>query len=293
MRNQTIIYPRNTTRPGNTVIFTIPRGDVITRMQLIMTAAPTGGTVAPVATAAWDTYIDDVDLKANGISRIPLKAKEIVMLNEMFLGQHLTQANQDGILNLHLAQQWYSTPAGKDLTAWRTDAAMGLDGLELEFKLKTGIDVGDFYLRIETIPIEVNTATGAPSNASTGVWYSVQKYNWPTAQAGVSRWTGLAKGNYGCLGLLINSDQIADVDIEMSKQTLLETNVMTRTSEYVNSKRNVPAGYTFIDFSMTNRIEDMLNMSQWDFLMKMTTTAPNLNLEIMAIKAMYGPFDTA
>ncbi len=252
---------------GQTAVIRLPTGYTYHSLQIEMDADPVGPAVA-VLEANWGTVIDGIRVKVNGDTKIEFaSAADLVSLNKYYGHSH-----DDGVLPIFFGRRTMRTILGEDQSTYKTNG--GVSSFVLEIDIKAGTVLGNFKVYAEQdsgFYPKGHQFEGQPM-----VWgphYRVQKYAETIGTVGQAEITGIQRGLYTLYAAHLKTSSVSDLEVIQNGQQFVKYSARMRAAFNKLGGRVNQAGFTHVDFDVSNRLSDTLPMAVQDFRLRPTFTA--------------------
>lgn len=242
---------------GQTATINIPVGWTYHQLMIYMEEGDTAANT-PVAVADWGSNINEIRVLINGDAKIRVTAADLVKLHQFYALPLVA-----GVLPITFSKPHRRTIAGEDATAWGT---LGLQSVTLEIEIAAGID-------LDALTVYGVVSDGTQPDAI----YTLRRYNKNIGATGEIDISEIRRGPYAIHAIHIASAAIDNIEVEADQVKVLEQTPAIANAYYQQTGRAIQSGWTHIDFGVTDRLSDGVNMRLQDFRVKANFTAQGIN----------------
>lgn len=243
-----------TVAPGIVATTTLPVGPTYRELALVY---KTDGAKATKAKIISD--IERITLLVNGIARVSISGKNLMMLNDYY-GYPFNA----GELIIPLSRHYLRTPQGEEQLVWGT---RNVSNLGVEVKLATGAVSPE--LKIE--------ADWSYITQDMGTIIEIREFNYDFSGSGDKEISDLPKTQGALMALHLNSDKITNLEVKLDELRPIERD--TDLTVYHNRLKRVAGrvpqtGVAHVDALRLNRIADVWGVAGVkDYRIKPTLSA--------------------
>ncbi|MHC8493639.1 major capsid protein P2 [Thalassospira sp. SM2505] len=244
---------------GQTATFNLPLG--VTYHQLLFRIrADLGAGVVDVPKASLGTVLGEIRLYIDGQETIRVDAADLAAILT-----YKGQVVKDGALPLMFSDPAQRTPLGEDAPAIGT---ADIQSLSLEVDIKAGV----------TSP-SLTVYGVLAQNAPLGQFYAIKKYPFNVGNTGIRELQDLPRHEYHITKMHISTDAISSVQVEANQRILRDFDRVVGEASAIQTGKAWQAGWTHIDFTISDRLSDFLPMLLEDFRVRLDMTSTgNFNL---------------